>query len=190
MGIIDSLSKRRTYYNIGKDIPVSYETIEDTVRKVVELVPDAFNMHSQRVVIVEGEKQDELWDGIYNCFGGKVPREKIDSFKAGAGTILYFIDEQVVATMQDQFKTYAENFPIWANQANGMAQISVWCALRELNVGASLQHYNPVIDDFVAEKFNIPSTWRLIAQMSFGSIEAQPDPKPAEDINKRVWIEK
>lgn len=190
MGIIDSLSKRRTYYNIGKDIPVSYETIEDTVRKVIELVPDAFNMHSQRVVIVEGEKQNELWDGIYNCFGGKVPREKIDSFKAGAGTILYFIDEQVVSTMQEQFKTYAENFPIWANQANGMAQISVWCALRELNVGASLQHYNPVIDDFVAEKFNIPSTWRLIAQMPFGSIEAQPDPKPAEDINKRVWIEK
>ncbi len=190
MGIIDSLSLRRTYYNIGKDIPVSYDKIEQTVERVIELVPDAFNMKSQRVVIVEGDKHDELWDGIYDCFDGKVPREKIDSFKAGAGTILYFIDQDVVSEMQDKFSLYAANFPVWANQANGMAQISVWCALRELEVGASLQHYNPIIDTFVAKTFGIPDSWKLIAQMPFGSIEAQPDPKPVEDISKRVWIAK
>ena len=42
------------------------------------------------------------------------------------------------------------------NQANGMLQISVWSMLRELNVGASLQHYNPVIDAQVKEIFAIP----------------------------------
>ena len=190
MEIINSLSKRRTYYNIGKDIPVDFNVIEDAIRQVIELVPDAFNMKSQRVVIVEGQKHDELWDGIYECFEGKVPREKIDSFKAGAGTVLYFIDQDVVGHMQQQYSLYANNFPVWANQANGMAQIAVWCALRELGVGASLQHYNPVIDEFVAKTYNIPSSWKLIAQMPFGSIEAEPAPKPKEDINKRVIIEK
>lgn len=53
--------------------------------------------------------------------------------------------------MQEQFSTYAENSPIWANQANGMLQLSVWSILGELNIGASLQHYNPVIDAKVKE---------------------------------------
>lgn len=46
------------------------------VTETTELVPDAFNMHSQRVVLVLGEQQDKLWDKIYDVFEGKVPREK------------------------------------------------------------------------------------------------------------------
>ena len=67
-------------------------------------------------------------------FGGKVPREKIDSFKAGAGTVLFLYDQETVKAMQERFSTYADNFPVWAEQANGMLQISVWSMLRELNV--------------------------------------------------------
>ena len=48
--------------------------------------------------------------------------------------------------MQEKFAPYAANFPVWANQANGMLQFTVWSALRELNIGANIQHYNPVID--------------------------------------------
>ncbi len=190
MSIIDSLSKRRTYYNISKDLPCTFDEVEDAVRKVVELTPDAFNMKSTRAVIVEGDKHDELWDGIYDTFEGKVPREKIDSFKAGAGTVLFFIDEEVIEGLQEKFSLYAANFPVWANQASGMAQIGVWSALRELEVGASLQHYNPIIDTFVAKTFDVPSSWKLIAQMPFGGIVSEPDPKPEEDIDKRVVVVK
>jgi uncharacterized protein len=48
----------------------------------------------------------------------------------------------------------------------------VWTALAEQNIGASLQHYNPIIDEEVAQTFDIPSTWKLNAQLVFGSIEA------------------
>lgn len=190
MSIIKSLEQRRTYYGINKAMPVSEKEVEDVVKTVTELVPDAFNMKSARVVLAFGEKHDLLWDEIYNVFGGKVPREKIDSFKAGAGTVLYFYDENTVKSLQEQFKAYADNFPVWANQANGMLQVSIWSALRELGVGASLQHYNPVIDEKVKQLFDVPKEYKLIAQMPFGGIVNEPDKKEKEDIDKRVKVVK
>lgn len=190
MSIVKSLEKRRTYYNINKELPVSVESVEETIKKVTELVPDAFNMKSARVVVAFGDKHDLLWDEIYNVFNGAVPREKIDSFKAGAGTVLFFYDESVVKGLQEQFALYADNFPVWANQANGMLQLSVWSALRELEIGASLQHYNPVIDEKVKELFGISGDYKLLAQMPFGGIVEEPAQKDKEDINARVVIVK
>ena len=73
----------------------------------------------------------------------------MDSFKAGYGTVLFLEDEAVVKSLQEQFAAYAENFPIWSNQASGMHQLVVWAALEAEGLGASLQHYNPLIDDEV-----------------------------------------
>lgn len=190
MGIQQSLANRRTIYNLNKNLPVSVDEVIKTVQNVTELVPDAFNMKSSRVVVVTGAKQDELWDKIYDVFEGKVPREKIDGFKAAAGTILYFYDDTVVKNMQAQFAAYADNFPVWANHASAMLQISIWSALRDLNVGANLQHYNPVIDDLVKSLYDLPASYKLVAQMPFGGIGAFPDAKPAEDIDARVKVVK
>ncbi len=55
---------------------------------------------------------------------------------------------------------------------HGMAEYATWLALTEAGLGASLQHYNPLIDEAVAAAFDIPDNWRLRAQMPFGSIEA------------------
>ena len=35
---------------------------------------------------------------------------------------LYFIDDEVTEGLQKKYPLYAENFPIWAEQANGMLQ--------------------------------------------------------------------
>ncbi|MDD6120464.1 MAG: nitroreductase family protein [Selenomonadaceae bacterium] len=183
-----SLAGKKNHLRLKKELPVSVDAIKQLVTKTTELVPDAFNMRSQRVVLVLGAKQDALWDTIYDAFDGKVAREKIDGFKAGAGTVLYFIDTDVVKSLQDQFPRYAENFPIWAQQANGMLQISIWAGLRELGVGANLQHYNPVIDDAVKKLLDIPNRFQLVAQMPFGGIAKEPEPKEPEDITKRVTI--
>lgn len=51
------------------------------------------------------------------------------------------------------------------------AQNNIWTALSQANIGANLQHYNPLIDDKIKELFSIPDTWKLTAQMPFGSIE-------------------
>ena len=186
MKIHEGLRRRRSYYELNKELPVSPDVIKNTIEEVTELVPDAFNMKSARVVIALGKKQEELWDGIFEAFKGNVAREKIDSFKAAAGTVLYFYDEDVVRGLQEKFSLYADNFPVWANQANGMLQINIWSALRELGIGANLQHYNPVIDEKVRELFNVPKSWKLIAQMPFGGIVSEPKSKEKEDIGNRV----
>jgi predicted oxidoreductase (fatty acid repression mutant protein) len=186
MKIQESLEKRRTYYAISSSLPADEKKVEELVESLTELVPDAFNMKSARVIVAFDDTHRTLWDRIYDAFSGKVAREKIDSFRAGAGTILYFYDEAVVRSMQEKFPRYAENFPIWAQQANGMLQISVWSGLRELEIGASLQHYNPVIDDAVRKLFDVPEDWKLVAQMPFGGIVSEPDAKEKEDISKRV----
>lgn len=185
--IEESLAGRRSYYHITKELPVSQQQIVDLINHVTELVPDAFNMKSARVAVTFGAKNDELWDAVYDAFGGKVAREKIDSFKA-AGTVLYFYDKSVVEGLQKQFELYAQNFPIWANQSNGMLQLAIWSGLHELGIGASLQHYNPVIDDAVRKQLNLPDNWVLVAEMPFGAIASEPEAKDTEDISQRVKI--
>lgn len=97
---------------------------------------------------------------------------KLASFAAGAGTVLFFEDQDVVKGLQEQFASYADNFPIWSEQSSGIAQFAVWTALADAGIGASLQHYNPVVDAAVAETWDIPASWTLRAQMPFGSNEA------------------
>mgnify|MGYP000659441847 FL=1 len=51
--------------------------------------------------------------------------DKIKGFAAAYGTILYFDETATVKNMQEQFPAYADNFPIWAQQANGMMQFAI-----------------------------------------------------------------
>lgn len=186
MQMINSLKKRRTYYALKKELPVSINKVIEIVEELTELVPDAFNMKSSRIVVVYGEMQNKLWNSIYNAFDGKVSRDKIDSFRIASGTILYFYDNSIVSSFQNKFPSYADNFHIWANQASAMLQLAVWSSLRELEIGASLQHYNPVIDKAVKDLLNIPKEYILIAEMPFGAIVDEPAQKAKEDIKKRV----
>ena len=79
--------------------------------------------------------------------------------------------------MKKQAPLYAPNFDSWAEEAIGIALYSVWMRLAEDNIGASIQHYNPLIDQAVKEAFDIPASWTLRGEMPFGSIEAPADPK-------------
>ena len=97
----------------------------------------------------------------------RLPEEKIDSFRAGSGTILYFYDRKVVESLQKQYPLYADNFPVWASQSSAMLQLAVWSGLRELNIGASLQHYNPVIDNAVKELLHLSGGLRAGGRDAF-----------------------
>ena len=186
MKTLELLRNRRSRYQLDRNIPLSHQQLLDLIDEVTAQVPDAFNMQSQRLVVVTGENQDALWNRIFEVFEGKVPREKIDSFRAGYGTILYFSDQAVTEEMAGKFPTYADKFPHWAAQSLGMLQFSLWVALREAGIGASLQHYNPVIDHEVKQMFDLPETWVLDAQMPFGLASDEPSPKQLQDIRQRV----
>ena len=188
MGIVQSLENRRSQYVLTRTLPVPQEAVIETVTRVTELVPDSFNSRSARVVILFGEQHDAFCAGLFEAFSGKLTEKKVTSFRSAAGTILFFYDEAVVQGLQEKFPRYHDNFPLWAREANGMLQISVWTALRDLEIGATLQHYNPVIDGMVQELCGVPESWKLIAQMPFGGIAAPPAEKAGEDITQRVKV--
>lgn len=188
--ILDSLKKRRSIYNLDKNIEIDEQKVLNTIKEVTHYVPHAFNAKSNIVYVVVGKKQDELWDRIYDAFNGKVDRKKIDGFKSAYGTVLYFIDKSVVKSLEDQMPTYAKNFYPWAVQAAGMLEFSVWTALRDLGLGANIQHYNPVIDKTVSEMLGVPGHYELNAQMPFGNIVSEAGDKDYGNINERFNIVK
>ena len=191
---IEMIKNRRSVYGLNKNLPVFEDKIFDLVRDSVRYVPDAFDMKSQRVIVVVGDAHEKFWNRVYDelvrATGGPIPRERLDSFAAAAGTILYFYDSAVVEEVRRKYPLYAENFHDWVMQSNGMLQFAIWAGLATMNVGANLQHYNPVIDKMVRDMFDLPDVWTLVAQMPFGGIEKMPAPKPDEDIDIRVKIEK
>jgi len=176
--LIEALRKRRSQYALGASLPQSEAQVSALIREAVRLTPSSFNSQSSRAVVLYGDESRALWEIVKAELRKIVPADafaateaKVDSFAAGAGTVLFFEDQGVVEGLQQKFALYADNFPVWSEQASGMAQFAVWTALANAGIGASLQHYNPLIDTAVATRWGIPSSWKLRAQMPFGSNE-------------------
>lgn len=192
---INLLENRRSIYAIGNDLPLSEDAVTELIQSAVKASPSAFNSQTSRVVVLMGDAHQKLWNIVENTLKPLTPaeafpgtQEKLAGFAAGKGTILFFEDTSVVKSLQEQFALYAENFPIWSDHSTGIAQHSVWVALAEANIGASLQHYNPIIDAEVAATWDIPSSWKLTAQMPFGSIKAEAGEKDFMDDSERFMV--
>ncbi|TCB70030.1 nitroreductase family protein [Acinetobacter sp. ANC 4216] len=179
MSFLAHMKQRRTIYAIGQNVPITADQIEEVIKEAVRNSPSAFNSQTSRVVTLYGDSHAKFWNIVRETLRKLVPEEafentnaKINGFAAGYGTVLFYEDQDVVKSLQEQFPLYAEHFPAWSEHSTGIAQFAVWSSLAEQHIGASLQHYNPVIDDEVAATFDIPKNWKLRAELVFGSIEA------------------
>lgn len=197
MEFLQALKNRRSIYNLGTNVNLSNEEITSIISDCLKHSPSAFNYPTTNVIIAFGEKHQQIWQITTDILKEKlakkeetfaVAQNKINKFKAGVGTILFFEDTEIINELKETYAMYAENFSTWSNQANGMLQNNIWTALSQANIGANLQHYNPLIDDKIKELFSIPNTWKLTAQMPFGSIEAQANEKYIEDISTRLKV--
>lgn len=192
----DAVKNRRSIYAISKESPISDERIQEIVNEAVKHTPSSFNSQSARVVVLLGEQHDKLWNHteeilrkiVNNEENFKSTAEKMSSFRAGYGTVLFFEDTNVVAGLQQQFAAYADNFPVWSEQSSGMLQFVVWTALELEGLGASLQHYNPIIDEAIVSEWGIPEHWRLRAQLPFGKVAAPAGEKQFQPVEERVKV--
>lgn len=196
MNLSDAICKRRTYYHLSDEAPVSQEKIRELIETALRHTPSAFNMQSARIVLAMGPAHQRLWAEVEGVIKQAVsPKQwattakKLKSFRDAYGTVLFFEDEATLSQMRRAYPLYADNFDTWAKQGNGMLQSNVWMLLEEVGFGASLQHYNPLIDDNVQKLWNIPHDWRLVAQMPFGTPIEPPDDKTFLPINTRLRIE-
>lgn len=190
-----AVESRRSMYNINDEKIVPEQKIIEIVRHAVKHTPSSFNSQNGRAVILFGENHKGLWDITKNILSKRIPKErfastekKLSSFASGYGTILFFEDLSIVENLQSRFPSYANNFPNWSLQSIGILQHIVWTGLELEGLGASLQHYNPLIDEEVKQRWNIQSSWRLVSQMPFGKPIAPADEKQFLPIEERVKI--
>ena len=90
--------------------------------------------------------------------------------------------------MQEAFSSYKDNFPGWSLQTSAMHQLAVWTMLEDVGFGASLQHYNPLIDEEVRHTWNLPEEWHLIAEMPVGLPGQGPGEKDFKELDTRVKV--
>jgi predicted oxidoreductase (fatty acid repression mutant protein) len=49
-----------------------------------------------------------------------------------------------------------------------MHQFVLWAGLEAEGLGANLQHYSPIVDAAVAQRWGVDADWQLKAQLVFG----------------------
>lgn len=190
------LQNRRTIYAIGKNLSQTTKQLTDLIQEAIRQSPSSFNSQSSRAVILLNDEHEKFWNFVKEKLREYATDDaasaktdaKMDSFAAGVGTVLFFEDQEVIKGLQEQFALYADNFPVWSEHSTAMAQLAVWTALAAENVGASLQHYNPIVDDKVHAEWEVPSSWKLRAQLVFGSIEAPAGEKSYIDDAARFKV--
>ena len=191
----EAVEHRRTYYNITNSSPISDHEIKELIAFAVKNVPSAFNSQSTRIVLLLGKNHKKFWDITKEALKAIVPAEAFEktlakintSFDCGYGTVLFFEDMEVVENLQKAFPSYKDNFPVWSQQTSAMHQFAIWTMLEDAGLGASLQHYNPLIDEKVQNEWKLNPNWKLIAQMPFGTPTKVPGEKEFNPIQERFF---
>jgi len=188
-------SIRRSVYGIGNEELVDRERISAIVGTALRHTPSPFNVQSARVLVLFDEESSRYWSQLKerlkkNLSPEQFERasERIDGFSSGYGSVLFFDDEAAVKNLQARFPLHANDFPLWTLQSNGMLQHIVWTALENASLGASLQHYNPVTETIVQDLWDVPVSWKSIAQMPFGSVVTPPGEKEFLPLEGRLRI--
>lgn len=192
------MDQRRTIYNLESTISIDDSELEELIAHAVKHVPSAFNSQSTRIVLLLNDKNEKFWENTKEILKETMgpdrdfepTRQKIDNFKHSYGTILYYEDKDVITGLQEKMPNFYDNFEIWSNQTNAMHQYAIWTALATKGIGASLQHYNPIVDEATANEFNIPKTWKLVAQMPFGNVREEAGEKDIKPVEPRFLIKR
>lgn len=191
----DSLTRRRSIYALGHTRIVTDFCLEDTLKDCLKNCPTPFNAQSARLVLLLNQQHTNFWKLVLQKVLAVTPlgkkdsaAQKINSFAAAYGTILFFEDLSVLEQLQKDFPPYQKNMHDWTFEANGMLQYMVWQALAENEIGASLQHYNELIEEDVKKMLGLPDSWKILAQMPFGSIEKTPAEKTFLPLENRFKI--
>ena len=198
MAYSDILKTRRSIYILNDQLPVSQAIVAGRIKEAISLSPTAFMMQDIHTVILTGDNHKKLWDKdkiVYNTLQKIVPAEafkrteiKLNTFSQAAGTILLLRDLEAVERMKKEYATYADEMDNWSWQDLGIAMVNIWNSLAEINVGANIQHYNPLIDDEAKATWNIPANYQLVGQMVYGGIVSRPGDKERKSGDELVRV--
>ncbi|KAJ9612961.1 type II nitroreductase [Cladophialophora chaetospira] len=189
---------RRSRRALKATSSVPDSVIVDLVESTLLNVPSAFNSQTTRISILLHDNHRKLWtltgdvllneigEKLYTARNGHMPstKEKMATFGNAYGTILFWDDLAAIKQFKDEAPgIYKDKCEEWATQSNGMHQYHIWVALETFGLGASLQHYNPLVDEHVRKIWGQPAEWALRAQMVFGTpVPGAPLPEKIQKV--------
>ena len=196
MEFFSVIKKRRSVYTLSRKSSVPDARIEEILKDALLHAPTPYNAQFGRIILLLGEVHDEFWDATKEELrkiavspeAFAKTETKMAGFKNSYGTALFFNDMDVVKKLQDDFPLFKETFAEWSLVASGILEYIVWTSFAAEGMGASLQHYNPIIDEWVAKRTGIPKGWKLLAQMPFGVATAEAPPKEFLPLDKRFKV--
>ncbi|KAL2829309.1 Nitroreductase-like protein [Aspergillus pseudoustus] len=178
---LSAIESRVSCYGLRKESPILNTRLEGIIRSIIQHAPSAFNVQSTRAVILLEDDHEALWDVADSCLKEGVSEgayaylsRGIVGFKRAYGTVLFFEDEAALEALGSKNASVSHMVAEWSHHSNGMHQVLVWTALQLEGLGCNLQHYNfvPSFGDEVRQRWKIPDTWSLQAQLVFGAPEA------------------
>lgn len=173
-----AIATRRTVYSLNPTLPknVTTDSIRSTIQHIIKHTPTAFNCQGNRALLLTGKSHYDIWDNVIKQFPTERGIKRPISVRDDAfGSIIFFSDQNIRENLQKKFPTWSDKFELFDIHASGAAQVQVWTALRMVEVGAHLQHYNEFITQ--ALKGKVPDYWMVQAQLCFGMVKDKPEPK-------------
>ncbi|TID23434.1 Nitroreductase-like protein [Venturia nashicola] len=193
----DADQERTSYFQLNKESPIS----DNKLRKLVtDTVLNARSSFSQsiisqsiiRAVLLLHPEHEKFWEITKEVSKPKVldadefatTVKKLDGFKAGYDTILFFEDPNPIQEPEHAFSIDSEEYPQQSENASTI-QHYVLCTdlqaeLQAEGFGCDLQHYDPsssVVWQRALKEWGIPLTWTLEGQLVFGVKAGEPGEK-------------
>lgn len=155
------------------------------IATAAHLCPSAYNQPPWHVVVVR-ERAGEFWTTVERAFRARLEGERLDrylnrltGFRDGVAIALVYEDRSVFAALEDAWGIGPDQARAFSAQALGMVQLSLWLAVVAEGLATSLQHWEALVEDDLAEFLELPADrYRLAAAMPIGY--ANEEPRPVE----------
>ncbi|WP_025755095.1 nitroreductase family protein [Mycoplasmopsis cricetuli] len=186
---LDIIKKRRSNFDLNNDISISEQKLIEDLKTILKESPTSFHGQSTKIIVLLNDKSIHFWNQVKNLIPDKINNKKFSGFLKAKGTILFFIDKNILQNISQKTSIVYEQIYQFAIQDSAFLQANIWNYFIEKNIGANLQHYNfPEIDQMIISKYKISSNWSYIAQMPFGGIEIPAKSIEKNDVNTRIKV--
>lgn len=191
------LLKRRSVYSLSDEVTIDEKTLKDGLALAIQNAPTAFDSRATHIIIALGENHHFVWDTTMKTLKEIVPEKKfpatkakLETFRKSYGTILVYKDLIAIEELKASFPTFAGRQDDWGEQNIGILVYALWLELANLGLGASIQHYDPLIDKGLEERFKTPASWKLETEIVFGKTLMEPMKKEYDELDSRLKIAK
>ena len=174
---IEYLQACQPMAKLGKKVHLSQNYLSALIIEAIKSCPSVQGIQGLKFVVLYHEAHQKFWQLVEAQQRQEIPAHvfaatayKMQACQNALGTILFFEDQQVLQDLAKKQPLLAQQHPNWSAQYLGVASLAAWGILADVGLGAELLHYQG-FDHKLQKQFKLEQSWKLKAQLLFGSIE-------------------